>query len=612
MERFKVLEKETKTKAYSKEGLNGMGRGRHRSGSNDSGMDPREDPAKRDTFIWLDSVEDALNSQLAEMDEKMEDFKATSKKKKTSAATTDAMMDDLQTKMNRHQHHIDQIQLIKDRLEHDELAVALVEEIHDDLDYYVNSHNEADFQEDETLYDALELDKEVERSESRDDADAAPADDDENAIVHTEEEQAQALAQAQEELAASASEEDAAAGTVEAIFRTAGAKASPTKARPAQSKPAASPLSSPPATSPAAAAAAAAKGRVGAGIGSASQPTPIPVVVPTPTAGKGDTLASIIAKNQKVAAPTATTGLAASPQLAAAAAPGKTGMPPQMLPMQQQQPQPPQSSPQSSPQQLASKPGPLAPSAIANPPQMKSTGLPMIAPSQLGRLPPGGVKPPSAQQSMMPPPGLSSQTPPPGLGTGVVGPPAAAAAAAAELAAALAPQSNMPPVGVFAKDRLDRSLVPDDYLHTLSLLEPSLRHLPEPVDSERPKQYIPRNPYRTPSYFPSVPAPIFDDPLLFDKLSVDTLFFIFYFQQGTPHQYLAARELKKQSWRYHKNFLTWFQRHDDPKITTEEYEQGTYVYFDYESGWCQRIKADFTFEYRHLEDELQVPIAATI
>jgi len=59
--------------------------------------------------------------------------------------------------------------------------------------------------------------------------------------------------------------------------------------------------------------------------------------------------------------------------------------------------------------------------------------------------------------------------------------------------------------------------------------------------------------------------------------------------QGTPHQYLAARELKKQSWRYHKNFLTWFQRHDDPKITTDEFEQGTYVYFDYESGWYVQL-----------------------
>ncbi len=30
--------------------------------------------------------------------------------------------------------------------------------------------------------------------------------------------------------------------------------------------------------------------------------------------------------------------------------------------------------------------------------------------------------------------------------------------------------------------------------------------------------------------------------------------------------------------------MTWFQRHVEPKLTTDEYEEGTYVYFDYESG----------------------------
>lgn len=124
----------------------------------------------------------------------------------------------------------------------------------------------------------------------------------------------------------------------------------------------------------------------------------------------------------------------------------------------------------------------------------------------------------------------------------------------------------------------------------------------------------------------------------------------------TP-QYLAAKELKKQSWRYHKKYMTWFQRHEEPKVrerllmamvgllvgsgaggdrpslrffawpsaiqfipthnnhpdppktqtptqvTTDEYEQGTYVYFDCESGWCTRIKQEFTFEYAYLESE---------
>lgn len=54
--------------------------------------------------------------------------------------------------------------------------------------------------------------------------------------------------------------------------------------------------------------------------------------------------------------------------------------------------------------------------------------------------------------------------------------------------------------------------------------------------------------------------------------------------QNTYQQYLAAKELKKQSWRYHKKYNTWFQRHEEPKFATDDYEQGTYVYFDFHIG----------------------------
>ena len=45
---------------------------------------------------------------------------------------------------------------------------------------------------------------------------------------------------------------------------------------------------------------------------------------------------------------------------------------------------------------------------------------------------------------------------------------------------------------------------------------------------------------------------------LFERMDVECLFAIFYFLPNTYAQYLAARELKKQSWRYHKKYLTWF------------------------------------------------------
>jgi CCR4-NOT transcriptional regulation complex NOT5 subunit len=68
-------------------------------------------------------------------------------------------------------------------------------------------------------------------------------------------------------------------------------------------------------------------------------------------------------------------------------------------------------------------------------------------------------------------------------------------------------------------------------------------------------------------------------------VDTDTLFYAFYYRQGTYQQYLSAKALKQQSWRFHKQYQTWFQRHEEPKAITEDYEQGTYRFFDYESTW---------------------------
>ncbi|XAR68674.1 hypothetical protein NMG60_11003881 [Bertholletia excelsa] len=157
-----------------------------------------------------------------------------------------------------------------------------------------------------------------------------------------------------------------------------------------------------------------------------------------------------------------------------------------------------------------------------------------------------------------------------------------------------------------------------DQLYNLQMLESAYYKLPQPKDSERARSYVPRHPAVTPSSYPQVQAPIVNNPAFWERLGADsygtdTLFFSFYYQQNTYQQYLAAKELKKQSWRYHKKYNTWFQRHEEPKVTTDEYEQGTYVYFDFhitndemQHGWCQRIKTEFTFEYNYLEDELIV------
>ncbi|KAJ7237224.1 Not1 N-terminal domain, CCR4-Not complex component-domain-containing protein [Mycena haematopus] len=148
-----------------------------------------------------------------------------------------------------------------------------------------------------------------------------------------------------------------------------------------------------------------------------------------------------------------------------------------------------------------------------------------------------------------------------------------------------------------------------DQVH--KMLEGGYSNVPQPQDTEKPKYHVPRNPFHTAPYYPQVPHPLLSTAAIYSQLDVETLFYVFYFLPGTyqhwqiPNldRYLAAKELKRQSWRFHVKYLTWFQRHSEPQAITEEYEQGVYVYFDWEGSWCQRKKSDFRFEYRYLSED---------
>lgn len=146
-------------------------------------------------------------------------------------------------------------------------------------------------------------------------------------------------------------------------------------------------------------------------------------------------------------------------------------------------------------------------------------------------------------------------------------------------------------------------------LRVLEILDHSYATRPTVADGIIQKRYRPRNPYVHCNSAGKALYPTTNNispeqqQQMFETYDLDTLFFIFYYQQGTYQQHLAAKELKKLSWRYHTKYLTWFQRHEEPRLATADLERGAYVYFDYDAGWCQRMKTDFTFEYRYLEDE---------
>ncbi|KAM0672086.1 CCR4-NOT transcriptional regulation complex protein [Ordospora colligata] len=127
----------------------------------------------------------------------------------------------------------------------------------------------------------------------------------------------------------------------------------------------------------------------------------------------------------------------------------------------------------------------------------------------------------------------------------------------------------------------------------------SLVHVPNFKELEN--RYMPMTPTNVPGTFPKAPLYIFENQDVFKKLDTDTLFFIFYSQLGTIQQYYAATQLKLYSWRFHTKYFTWFQRLDEPKLITSDYERGDFLFFDYDVTWSFMKKSDFTFEYKYLE-----------
>uniref|UniRef100_A0A914YXS9 CCR4-NOT transcription complex subunit 3 n=1 Tax=Panagrolaimus superbus TaxID=310955 RepID=A0A914YXS9_9BILA len=145
-----------------------------------------------------------------------------------------------------------------------------------------------------------------------------------------------------------------------------------------------------------------------------------------------------------------------------------------------------------------------------------------------------------------------------------------------------------------------RELSADEQMH-IKRLEDAHRTMPHRFDSEPQRPAMPRIPYQGFPSYPQIQQPLFQTLDYYLRLSPETLLFIFYYMEGSKAQLLAAQALKKLSWRFHTKYLMWFQRHEEPKIITDDYEQGSYVYFDFER-WAQRKKDAFMFEYRYLED----------
>ena len=145
MEKFKVCEKEAKTKAFSKEGLQAAA----------SRQDPKE-KAKQEMRDWLNNTVDHLNTQIEEFEAEVEDIGSSSGKKKGKPPPR---ITHLEESIVRHKQHITRLEQMLRLFDNDEITTEDVEGIKDLVDDYLdrNQDDPEDFDTPDDLYaDVLE------------------------------------------------------------------------------------------------------------------------------------------------------------------------------------------------------------------------------------------------------------------------------------------------------------------------------------------------------------------------------------------------------------------------------------------------------------------------
>ncbi|XP_043357114.1 CCR4-NOT transcription complex subunit 3 isoform X8 [Dermochelys coriacea] len=620
MERFKVVERETKTKAYSKEGL---------------GLAQKVDPAqkeKEEVGQWLTNTIDTLNMQVDQFESEVESLSVQTRKKKGDKDKQDRI-EGLKRHIEKHRYHIRMLETILRMLDNDSIQVDSIRKIKDDVEYYVDSSQDPDFEENEFLYDDLDLE------------------DIPQALVATSPPSHSHL---EDEIFNQSS------STPTSTTSSSPIPPSPANCTTENSEDDKKRGRSTDSESPA---------KNGSKSVHNNHPPPSPAVTPSYQLGSSSSTSSSLgngpgsSSNGAVSNSSGSSGAKAIPvsghtpstptPYAQAVAPPPPGA-------NASQPRPPSAQQNASKQNGATSYSSVVADSTSDSvlgssgPALPSQPVAHNPPSSAAKEPSGAPAPPSASSGLLvpmtantpssPTPSFSEAKPsqpllngPPqfsstpeikapeplsslksmaeraAIGSSIEDPvPSLHLAERADIlitSTTSQPASSQPPIQL-SEVNIPLSLgvcplgpVPltKEQHYQQAMEEAAWHHMPHPSDSERIRQYLPRNPCPTPPYHHQMPPLHSDTVEFYQRLSTETLFFIFYYLEGTKAQYLAAKALKKQSWRFHTKYMMWFQRHEEPKTITDEFEQGTYIYFDYEK-WGQRKKEGFTFEYRYLED----------
>ena len=565
MEKFKAVEKAMKTKAYSKEGLSAAAK-----------LDPKE-RAKMEACDFLNTMVEELERQIETNEAEAESLQATMRKGKNQTVKADRIAE-IERVTERHKWHQGKLELIKRSLENGGVETEQVNELEESIKYYVQDNATPDFLEDDEMYDDLNLQEEEDNYGMGPDNDRVSSQDTQS-IQDESPEESRSNSLPGKSKPATVSEGPAAArrpstqmkSPLPTLATLHNPPASTTNGA-SQMKPAAVPTRVEGLKYASAAAAAAASDKNNLGIAPLPPPPEaLPAAAPPlqSSTGRKSSAASPVVNHaqpdlpphtnsNRPSVPTTTSTSDASSSTKAKS-PSWNDEPSLATTSNAPQPPLPEKADTSRPRasRLASQ---VVPSESGSSRKGKT---PAVSDTDLN----GGSKAAPVQTN-----GTTNGVKP--------------VVAEEDESVYHLPASLQDLLQAFEATHQNVKSTPSQSSQASQrMLAASFNTSPDMLDVGTPRNYRPEIRCHTPAYYPQELDPVFDDHRLYSRIDPDTLFYIFYYKQATYQQYLAARALKDQSWRFHKQYQTWFQRHEEPKTITEEFEQGTYRFFDYESTW---------------------------
>lgn len=156
MDQFKDLEKSSKIKQFSNEGLELQSQ----KTKYNKFTDP-EDAKKQEACNYIGDIIDQLNQQNESLE--LEIHLLATQLKKTKSANSysvQSSIDDCKYNVERNNNHLSKLEMILRNIENENLDPERVDDIKDDLEYYVENNQEDDYVEYDDFYDQLEMSEE--------------------------------------------------------------------------------------------------------------------------------------------------------------------------------------------------------------------------------------------------------------------------------------------------------------------------------------------------------------------------------------------------------------------------------------------------------------------